>query len=162
VVPAEQLVTDPLQTGQVTDTNNAEDVFVWDSRVPAPLGPVVSLVSRNATHTGAGDAASQHPVIAPLGLAVVFERSATDLTNTAVGPSSRHLYLFAPVTSDIFPVFMVDVANNGQGSDSLADDPSVAVSTIPPSVRVAFHSHASDLVDQAQHDTNGADQVYVR
>ena len=37
------LVTDPAQTGQVTDNNNSapaesdrEDVFVWDSRLPAP------------------------------------------------------------------------------------------------------------------------------
>src|SRR4051812_26741025 len=45
-IPAPELVTDPAQTGQVTDNNNGApaladrmDVFVWDSRVPAPVGP---------------------------------------------------------------------------------------------------------------------------
>ena len=161
-IPADQLVTDPAQTGHVSDTNDAPDVFVWDSRVPSPLGPIVSLVSWNATHTGTGDAKSEHPIMAPAGLGIVFESSATDLTTTPVGAFSRHLYAWVPLISEAFPVFMVDVNYQGSGSQSLASDASIGVSLTPPMARVAFTSFANDLVDPQQVDSHGVDQVYVR
>src|SRR5262249_13551851 len=83
-VPAEQLVPDPLQVGHVTDTNDAPDVFVWDSRVPGPAGPIVTLVSWNSSHSGTGDAASQHPIMGPSGLGVVFESAADNLVTVPV------------------------------------------------------------------------------
>ncbi|HEY4347551.1 MAG TPA: Calx-beta domain-containing protein [Gaiellaceae bacterium] len=162
-IPAEQLVSDPLQTGLVNDTNDASDVFVWDSRVPSPLGPIVTLVSWNKTHTGTANAASKHPIMAPAGLGVVFESTATDLVTVAVGPSSDHLYAWAPVVSDIFPVFMVDENYQGTaGSDSLSQDASIAVTAVPPAAEVAFTSPGTDLVDPAVHDSHGVNQVYVR
>src|SRR4051794_14450481 len=121
--PAETLVNDPVQlaAGTVTDTNNVEDVFVWDSRVPAPVGPVVTLVSWNKTHTGTGDGASQHPIMAPLGIGVVYESGADDLVTVPVGSFSKHLYAWLPLVSDIFPNFMVDQKFDGSaGADSLS------------------------------------------
>ena len=161
-VPADKLVTDPTQIGHVSDTNGVDDVFVWDSRIPAPLGPVVSLVSQNATKTGTGNAASTFPTIAPKGIGVVFESGATDLTSVPVGASSNHLYAWVPLISAIAPVFMVDENFQGTaGSDSVSADASIAVSPVPPMVRVAFHSSGTDLVDPAVHPAQG-DEVYVR
>jgi len=161
-IPADQLVTDPVQTGHVTDINDAPDVFVWDSRVPAPIGPIVTLVSWNKNHNGTGDAKSEHPIMAPAGIGIVFESSATDLTSTAVGAFSNHLYAWVPLISEAFPVFMVDVSYQGGGSQSLASDASIGVSLVPPMARVAFTSHANDLIDPQQVDSHGTDQVYVR
>jgi hypothetical protein len=161
-VAAQLIVTDPTQTNHVTDTNDADDVFVWDSRVPAPLGPVVSLVSQNASKTGTGNAASTFPTIAPEGIGVVFQSGATDLTSVPVGPHSDHIYAWVPLISSIAPVFMVDENyQNTAGSDSVSDDASIAVSLVPPMARVAFHSTGSDLVDPIAHPAQ-ADQVYVR
>src|SRR5262245_47794552 len=59
--PAEQIVNDPIQVNNplepafgVTDTNGVADVFVWDARIPPPIGPVTTLVSWNAARNGAG------------------------------------------------------------------------------------------------------------
>jgi hypothetical protein len=114
-VPAEELVTDPLQTGHVTDNNTGKagggissglDVFVYDSRVPSPLGPIISLVSWNSSHTGTGDWPSDAPVMAPLGIGLVFESAATDLvgsSNVVIG--SHHLYAWVPLLSPLTSVF---------------------------------------------------------
>ncbi|MCU1358338.1 MAG: outer rane adhesin like protein [Acidimicrobiales bacterium] len=162
-IPAEQLVTDPIQTSHVTDTNGESDVFVWDSRVPAPIGPIVSLVSWNKDHNATADAKSEHPILAPAGLGIVFESGATNLVTVPVGSFSKHLYAWAPVVNELFPVFMVDENYAGtSGSDSLSSDASIAVTAIPPAAKVAFTSSASDLVDPAIHDSHGLDQVYVR
>ena len=162
-IPADQLVTDPAQTGLVADNNGKPDVFVWDSRVPSPVGPIVTLVSWNKTHTGTGDGASQHPIMAPAGLGIVFESAADDLVNVSVGSFSNHLYAWAPLVSDAFPVFMVDENYQGTaGSDSVSHDASIAFTLAPPSARVAFTSSGTDLVDPNVHDSHGLDQVYVR
>src|SRR4051812_15504001 len=164
--PAETLVNDPVQlaAGTVTDTNGVEDVFVWDSRVPAPVGPVVTLVSGNVTHTGAAggnvNPRSDHPVMAPLGIGVVVESRAKDLTTTPV-VSDENLYAWVPLVNDLFPVFLVNVDKTGNtGSNSVNNDPSIAVATTPlPAAKVMFTSNATDLVNESN---NGVQQVYVR
>ncbi|MDT4951197.1 MAG: hypothetical protein QOJ37_3792, partial [Pseudonocardiales bacterium] len=162
-VPAQLLVTDPTQTGHVNDTNGVDDVFVWDSRVPSPIGPIVSLVSINNTKTGSGDAASVNPIVAPKGLGVVFESGATNLTSVPVGSFSNHIYAWVPLINALTPVFMVDENyQNSSGSDSLASDPSIAVTPVPPVARIAFTSSATDLVDPAVHLGKPQGEVYVR
>lgn len=91
--PAELLVNDPVQLA--AGTNGVEDVFVWDSRVPAPIGPVTTLVSWNASHTGTGGGVgvvnprSEHPIMAPGGLGIVFTSRAKNLTTTPVVSDSN-------------------------------------------------------------------------
>ena len=166
--PAELLVNDPLQlaAGTVTDTNGVEDVFVWDSRVPAPVGPVVTLVSWNKTHTGAAggnvNPRSDHPVISPQGVGVVFESRAKDLTTEAV-TADENLYAWVPAVSDVFPVFLINKTyNTGDGSNSVNNDPSISVNPATLSAKVAFTSSATDLVDPNAHQAKGTSQVYVR
>jgi hypothetical protein len=165
--PAEQLVNDPVQLGlgTVTDTNGVEDIFVWDSRVPPPVGPVTTLVSWNASHTGTGggvgvvNPASIHPIMAPLGLGIVFESRAKDLTTKPV-ISDKNLYAWLPLVNDLTPLFLVNVDKTGNsGSDSTNYDPSIAVSLAPPAAKVSFTSNATDLVAE---DSHSVDQVYVR
>jgi len=166
-VPAEELVTDPLQTGHVHDNNTGVnfgaisaglDVFVYDSRVPSPLGPIVSLVSWNSSHTGTGNGPADSPVMAPLGVGLVFRSSATDLTTGAVDNAfQQHLYAWVPIASDLMGVFLVDnKLGTHDACDCISFDPSISL--FPPTV--VFLSNGNDMVAPG-FNMGGGNQVFA-
>ena len=129
-VPAQDLVTDPVQlaTG-VTDNNTGvgsaadkgDDVFVYQKLAGEAI---ISLVSWNAAGTGTGNAPSTAPVMAPQGLGLVFRSSATDLVTGHVDANQNHLYAWVPGLGSPTGVFLVDTKY--QSSDACncsADEP---------------------------------------
>src|SRR6185503_9197479 len=64
----------------VTDTNNLDDVFVWDLDTQA-----VSIVSVNADGTQAGDKVSRNFNFSPDGRFVSFGSASTNLTPESAG-----------------------------------------------------------------------------
>ncbi|MDT4925331.1 MAG: hypothetical protein QOG01_3044, partial [Pseudonocardiales bacterium] len=164
-VPAEELVTDPLQVGHVTDNNTGSggpdsglDVFVYQ-KLPV-LGAIVSLVSSNASHTGTGNAPSTTPVLAPLGIGLVFRSAATDLVTGSVAASQRHLYAWVPGLSALTSVFLIDNKfGTHDACDCIASDPSISMFPTPTVVFDATASGTDLAGPGVAHQ--GADQVYA-
>ncbi|MEY2570563.1 MAG: hypothetical protein QOE63_913, partial [Acidimicrobiaceae bacterium] len=165
-VPAQDLVTDPIQTTHVNDTNGTDDVFVF-IKSPGPLPNIISLVSWNHDHTGTGDHASYSPIFAPspvptigtvLPLGLVFTTDATNLSATAAPANQHHIFAWTLI-SDVVNLVIIDnlAGSSSTVSTGIARDPSISMFPTPT---VVFESSAPDLISPPMASGSG-DQVWA-
>ena len=165
-VPAQDLVTDPVQlaTG-VTDNNTGvgstdkgDDVFVYQKIAGQAI---ISLASWNTTRTGTGNAPSTAPVMAPHGLGLVFQSGATDLVTGHVDANQKHLYAWVPGLGSLTGVFLVDTKyQTSDACNCSAEDPSISL--FPPTVvfEATGGGPTNELVAPGVQG-QGEDQIYA-
>jgi Tol biopolymer transport system component len=133
-----------------TDTNGAEDVFLYNSAAMA-----VTLVSHTAASPfTAANSASTAPEISAVGDRVAFESTATDLvTGVPDSNAASDVFLYDPVSDENRLAsrrasLPAAAGNAGSSGPMLSAD----------GTTVAFSSDASDLVAD---DTNGLSDAFV-
>ncbi|MDB5385913.1 MAG: hypothetical protein JWM11_1559 [Planctomycetaceae bacterium] len=137
------------------DLNNGSDVYRWDRTTNA-----VSLVSVNASGTGAGNSESavgDPPKMTPDGRFIVFTSDASDLVSGS-GGNVTDIFLrdmgdgtTAPSTT----VMDINSAGTGPGNDN-----SFAPSISADGTKIAFVSNATDLTTDPS--AEGGEKTYVR
>jgi hypothetical protein len=134
-VPAQDLVTDPIQLARgvidnntdVGTTNKGDDVFLYQ-KAPGPENPIISLVSENVTGTGSGNAPSDDPVMAPHGLGLVFQSSATDMVGGHVDASQNHIFAWVTGLGSLTGVFLIDTKySSSDACNCAATNPSISL-----------------------------------
>jgi Domain of unknown function (DUF4347)/Calx-beta domain/FG-GAP-like repeat/WD40-like Beta Propeller Repeat len=131
----------------VTDSNNAEDIFIWDRTTSS-----LRMVSQNGNVAANG--ASSDAVISGDGKFVVFTSNATNLvTGVTDGNAATDVFIFDTTTGVVALVSGVgNVTGNGSSSaPTISDDGQV----------IGFVSSATNLVP-SQADTNGSTDIFVR
>ncbi|MDZ4179720.1 MAG: cell wall-binding repeat-containing protein [Coriobacteriia bacterium] len=127
------------------DTNDRDDIFVRD--LLRGTTTRVSMTWEGEESNGTSDL----PEISADGRYVVFESSATNMTDDVKGPH-RDVFVHDRRTNN---TELVSVATDGTPSDDSANEPAISAD----GRYVTFQSMAGNLVSG---DTNGAQDVFVR
>ena len=139
-----------LVPGQV-DTNNNDDVFVYD-RVTNRTR-LVSGVDGSATTTGNGD--SEDPVISADGQVIAFVSSSSNLVSGQSNNTFNNVFAFDLPTGAISLVSQAAGSTTATGNGD-SDSPAISAD----GTAIAFTSSSTDLVS-GQNDSNSATDVFV-
>lgn len=127
------------------DTNNQQDVFIWDSQTQT-----VTIVSRGAAES---NGASEQPVISSDGRYVAFVSAATNLVSGDTN-GKKDVFVWDRTTG-------ITLASRATGaSGAIGDDDSYQVSMSQDGRVIAFTSTAGNLASGT--DTDGDEDVFVR
>jgi FG-GAP-like repeat/WD40-like Beta Propeller Repeat len=139
----------------ITDTNNAVDIFLFDSRTNS-----IRCLSLNASGTATGNSFSTSPIITPDGRFVVFRSGASDLVSGDTN-NFDDIFRYDTATNQIAMVSRSIVGTNGgNGNSGLIYNTYKPYDISDDGRYVAFDSLATDLTNIP--DTNAAMDIFVR